>query len=89
MARSRALLRDLLGPVILRPAFEGLAAELRGNVEGLLSLEKARVTSNSGSGGAIQNEFSDPWHVPRPLKVRLRLTQNRTIGASSSIRPAP
>lgn len=39
--RSRTLLRDLLGEIVLRPTSEGLVAELRGNVEGLLRLEEA------------------------------------------------
>jgi len=41
VSRSRGLLRDLLGEIVLRPTSEGLVAELRGNVEGLLRLEKA------------------------------------------------
>lgn len=49
--RARELLRDLLGKVTIRPTNEGLVAELRGNVEGLLSLEKTLVTDNHGSGG--------------------------------------
>ncbi|HLW58950.1 MAG TPA: hypothetical protein VKV57_03395 [bacterium] len=55
LSRSRGLLRDLLGEIVLRPTSEGLVAELRGNVEGLLRLEKALpgLTGNSGSGGSI------------------------------------
>ena len=54
--RARGLLRDLLGEIVLRPTVGGLVAELRGNVEGLLDLEKALpagLTGNSGSGGRI------------------------------------
>lgn len=50
--RARALLRDLLGAVVLQPTAEGIVAELQGNVEGLLPLEKA-LTGLSGSGGRI------------------------------------
>lgn len=50
--RSRALLRELLGEVLLQPTAEGVVAELRGNVEGLLPLEKA-LTGFSGSGGPL------------------------------------
>ena len=50
--RARALLRGRLGAVVLQPAAEGLIAELRGNVEGLLPLEKA-LTGLDGSGGRI------------------------------------
>ena len=55
VSRSRSLLRDLLGEIVLRPTSEGLVAELRGNVEGLLRLEEALpgLTGNSGSGGWI------------------------------------
>ena len=51
--RSRALLRELLGEVLLQPTAEGVVAELRGNVEGLLPLEKA-LTGLNGSGGRIR-----------------------------------
>ena len=52
LERARALLRDLLGTVVLQPTPEGVVAELRGNVEGLLQLEKA-LTGLNGSGGRI------------------------------------
>lgn len=48
--RSRALLRELLGEVLLQPTAEGVVAERRGNVEGLPRLEKAPTGSN-GNGG--------------------------------------
>ena len=67
--RSRALLRELLGEVLLQPTAEGVVAELRGNVEGLLPLEKA-LTGLEGSGGSIQNAFEEP----QPPKVKFRLT---------------
>ena len=52
LERARALLRDLLGTVVLQPTPEGVVAELRGNVEGLLQLEKA-LTGLDGSGGPL------------------------------------
>ncbi len=50
--RSRALLRELLGEVLLQPTAQGVVAELRGNVQGLLPVEKA-LTGLNGSGGRI------------------------------------
>jgi site-specific DNA recombinase len=52
---AKTALRQLLGPVILQPTPEGLVAELRGNIEGLLALtgEQALVVGNTGSGGWI------------------------------------
>ena len=56
VGRARRLLRGLIGEIVLRPTSEGLVAELRGNVEGLLVLEgilPAGLTGNRGSGGPI------------------------------------
>ncbi|HEV2438842.1 MAG TPA: recombinase family protein [bacterium] len=51
---ARVLLRRLLGEIILRPTSAGLVAELRGNVEGLLSLTgKQALVGTAGSGGRI------------------------------------
>ncbi len=52
---ARAALRQLLGYVTLRPTPEGLVAELRGNIEGLLSLtgDQALCVGTTGSGGRI------------------------------------
>lgn len=51
---ARAALRNLLGKIVLHPTPEGLVAELRGNLEGLLPLtgEQALV-GTIGSGGRI------------------------------------
>lgn len=54
--RARCLLRELLGEIVLRPTSQGVVAELRGNVEGLLVLEgalPAELTGNCGSGGPL------------------------------------
>lgn len=54
--RAGGLLHDLLGEIVLRPTPEGLVAELRGNIEGLLALEgalPAGITGYHGSGGRI------------------------------------
>ncbi len=70
--------RQLLGYVTLRPTPEGLVAELRGNIEGLLSLtgEEALCVGTTGSGGSICTAGSylfviwsalcEPRYVPRP-----------------------
>jgi hypothetical protein len=52
---ARASLRQLLGPVVLQPIPEGLVAELRGNIQGLLvrTGEQASVVGNTGNGGPL------------------------------------
>lgn len=43
--QARTILRRVLGDIVLRPSSEGLVAELRGNVRGLLTLsERARCS---------------------------------------------
>ncbi len=50
--RARAILRRLLGEIVLHPKPEGLVAELRGNVEGLLALGQQAPMSVSMVAGA-------------------------------------
>jgi hypothetical protein len=52
---ARASLRQLLRKVVLQPTAASLVAELRGNIEGLLSLTggQALVVGTTGSGGPI------------------------------------
>jgi hypothetical protein len=52
---ARNLIRQFFGSVVLPPTPQGLVAELRGNIEGLLALtgEQALVVGNTGSGSWI------------------------------------
>lgn len=51
---ARASLRQLLGEVVLRPTAHGLVADLRGNLQGLVSLSGEQALSGrGGSGGRI------------------------------------
>ena len=50
--RPRVLLRELLREVLLQPTAVGMVTELRGNVQGLLQIEKA-LPGLHGSGGRI------------------------------------
>ncbi len=53
--QARAILRRVLGDIVLRPSSEGLVAELRGNVRGLLTLSEQTpmfLTLVAGAGFA-------------------------------------
>ena len=53
--RARAILRQLLGDIILQPMAEGLVAELQGNVQGLLALDqKALGVGNLVAGAGFE-----------------------------------
>lgn len=81
--RRLKLLRELLGEVLLRPTSESVVAELRGNVEGLLPLEKA-LTGFSGSGGLLLKVPTTLFRFHRGVRLHLHRVSREVTNTEES-----
>ena len=60
---ARAILRSLLGEIVLKPTPEGLKAQLKGNIKGLLTFDEQAPVFLSMVAGARFGRSEHLWPV--------------------------